>query len=132
MGREPLHSPAVLPGAERGRIYRVYYKRDPPRPVPNLESLATPDLARALDTPNGTLRDNVQRLLVHRGDRTATPVLTSLVKTGSRPEARMQALCTLDGLGALTPDLFHAGLADPHPGAPRQAVRLSEPWLGKD
>src|SRR4029079_7331511 len=51
--------------ADKGRIYRVYPEESPPRPVPILDRLATPDLARALDSPNGPLRDNVQRLLVH-------------------------------------------------------------------
>src|SRR5947199_3399227 len=45
----------VRAGADKGRIYRVYFEKDPPRPVPDLDRLATPDLARALDTPNGTL-----------------------------------------------------------------------------
>ena len=54
--------------------------------MPDLDRLATPELAAAIDSPNGTLRDNVQRLLVHRGDRSAVPVLATLA--GSSPHAR--------------------------------------------
>jgi putative membrane-bound dehydrogenase-like protein len=122
----------VRAGADKGRIYRIFAEKQPPRRVPNLDRLAAVDLARELETPNGTLRDNVQRLLVHRGDRVAAPVLVALVQESARPETRMQALCTLDGLGAVTPALVRTALGDPHPGVRRQAIRLSEPWLGKD
>jgi putative membrane-bound dehydrogenase-like protein len=122
----------VRAGADKGRIYRILPEKTSPRPVPNLEAMTTPALAGAIDHPNGTFRDNVQRLLVHRGDRSAVPTLRSLIRTGSRPESRTQALGALDGLGALTPDLLQVALADPHPGVRRQAIRLSEPWLGKD
>jgi putative membrane-bound dehydrogenase-like protein len=129
---ERLAALDVRAGADKGRIYRVHDSKRPPRRVPRLDGLATPDLARALDSPNGTLRDNVQRLLVHRGDHAADDVLMALARTSSRPETRMQALCTLEGLGALTQGLVRAALAEEHPGVRRQAVRLGEPWLGKD
>jgi putative membrane-bound dehydrogenase-like protein len=132
---ERLAALDVRAGADKGRIYRVFAQgkeREPPRPVPNLERLAAPELARWLDNASGTLRDNVQRVLVHRGDRSAAPVLVTLARTATRPETRVQALCTLDGLASLTPELVRAALADPQPSVRRQAVRLSEPWLGKD
>lgn len=129
---ERLAQVDVRAGSDKGRIYRVYREGRPPRPVPNLDRMATDDLARALDSPNGTLRDNVQRLLVHRGDRGAAGPLVAMATTSKRPEARMQALCTLDGLGALAPDLVRAALADPHEGVRRHAIRLGERWLGKD
>ena len=68
--------------------------------------MAIRELARALDTPSGTLRDNIQRLLIHRGDRAAAPVLVTVAQNSAWPETRMQALCALDGLGALTPELL--------------------------
>src|SRR5439155_12311520 len=46
-----------------------------------------------------------------------------------RPEARLHALCTLDGLGALQHDVVLHTLNDKHPGVRRHAVRLSEPLL---
>jgi putative membrane-bound dehydrogenase-like protein len=129
---ERLAALDIRGGADKGRIYRVYPETDPPRAVPNLDRLATLNLAKAIDTPNGTLRDNIQRLLVHRADRVAAPELATLARSSTRAETRMQALCTLDGLKTLTPALVRAALTDPHPGVRRQAIRLSEPWLGKD
>src|SRR5207302_11334999 len=43
-----------------------------------------------------------------------------------RAEARLHALCTLDGLGALRPATLTPALADAHPGVRRHAVRLTE------
>jgi putative membrane-bound dehydrogenase-like protein len=122
----------VRGGADKGRIYRVVPAAGPARPVPRLDTLSPPDLAAALDTRNGTVRDNAQRLLVARADLVAVPVLDRLVKNAKHPEARAQALGALDGLAALKPPVLQSALADPHPGVRRQAVRLSEPWLGKD
>ncbi len=122
----------VRAGDDRGRIYRVVRDNQPPRDVPVLARLATPALAGAIDSPNGPLRDQVQRLLVERKDRAAVPVLAKLVREGMNAEGRMQALCTLDGLDAITSADLRRGLADPHPGVRRQAVRLSENRLGTD
>jgi putative membrane-bound dehydrogenase-like protein len=127
-----LASLDVRAGADKGRIYRLVPKAQPLRPVPTLDTLTTRDLAAALDHPNGTFRDHVQRLLVDREDRAAAPILEGLARTSSRPEARAQAICTMHGLGLLEPSLLHRCLRDAHPGVRRQAVRLSEPWLAKD
>jgi putative membrane-bound dehydrogenase-like protein len=129
---ERLAALDVRGGADKGRIYRIFPENEPPRAVPNLDRLAAAELAQALDTPNGTLRDNVQRLLVHRDDRTAAPVLVTLAQSSTRAETRMQALCTLDGLGALTPTLVRAALTDANPGVRRQAIRLAETRLDND
>ncbi|WP_406696884.1 neutral/alkaline non-lysosomal ceramidase N-terminal domain-containing protein [Singulisphaera sp. Ch08] len=122
----------VRGGADKGRIYRVFAEGQAPRPVPILNRLASPELAKQLDSPNGTLRDNVQRLLVERGDQSAVPALKEVAAQSTRPEGRMQALCTLAGLGTLENTEILHGLADPHPGVRRQAVRLAEQRLGDD
>ena len=126
---ERLRRLDVRAGADGGRIYRVVREDTKPRAVPVLERLDTPALARAIDSPNGTLRDTVQRLLVHRGDHSAAPVLSEIAKTAARPECRAQALCTLDGLVQLHALEIRAALRDPHPGVRAQAIRLAEPWL---
>ncbi|WP_422927712.1 neutral/alkaline non-lysosomal ceramidase N-terminal domain-containing protein [Singulisphaera sp. PoT] len=122
----------VRAGEDKGRIYRVVPESHPLRPVPDLDRLATPALAKAIDSPNGTLRDNVQRLLVHRGGVEAVPALETVAASSQIPEARAQALGALDGLNALAADRVRAALADPHPGVRRQAIRLAGSLLGKD
>ena len=122
----------VRAGVDKGRIYRVVPASGSVRRVPRLDKLATRELAAALDSRNGTVRDNVQRLLVDRGDRAALPVLENLSQHASRPEVRAQALGALDGLRLVERSVLQHALADPHPGVRRQAVRISEPRLSTD
>src|SRR5262249_31169329 len=42
------------------------------------------------------------------------------------PKVRLQALCTLDGLNQLAPELLKAAFRDPHPAVREQAARLAE------
>ncbi len=122
----------VRAGEGKGRIYRVFPEGRRPRQVPRLGELTTAALVATLESPNGWQRDKVQQLLLERRDRSAVAPLTRLVAHGSRPTARLHAMCTLDGLGALTPGLLASALADRHPGVRRHAVRLSEPFLSSD
>jgi putative membrane-bound dehydrogenase-like protein len=114
-------------GHDKGRIYRVYPVDKPPRPIPRLDKLDTAGLVAALDSPSGWQRDMAQMLLVWKQDKAAVPPLEKLAAEGKRPLARLHALCTLDGLGALEPTPLLRALADVHPGVRRHAVRLCEP-----
>lgn len=111
-------------GCDRGRIYRVYPENAPPRKVPRLR----PD-ASLMESPNGWQRDAVQRLLVEAQDRSAIEPLARLARESASPQVRMQALCTLEGLGGLSLDAVAKALEDPHPGVREQAVRVSEVFL---
>src|SRR5581483_6270791 len=64
-------------------------------------------------------------------DRVAVDRLEALATKAGRPQTRMQALCTLDGLGALRPEVVRAALKDVHPGVRRHAIRLAERLLDK-
>lgn len=113
-------------GEERGRIYRVLPANQRPRQVNPLGTLALPNLVQALDSANGWQRDKVQMLLLWKHDLEAAPLLGQLVRTSPNPRARLHALCTLDGLGLLEPDLLEGALADPHPGVRISALRVAE------
>lgn len=126
---EALASLDVRAGHSLGRIYRVYPRDDRPRPIERLDTLDTAGLVAALDSPNGPKRDLAQALLLWRGDKSARGTLARLARSAARPQTRMQALCTLDGLHALDDDALLAALADAHAGVRRHAIRLAEPRL---
>jgi putative membrane-bound dehydrogenase-like protein len=118
-------------GADKGRIYRVYPVGAKLRKIPRLDRFNTAGLVAALDSPNGWQRDTAQQMLLWRKDKTAVALLAKMTMECQRPLARLHALCTLDGLNALTPELLRWALRDPHPGVRRHAVRLCEGRLDK-
>jgi putative heme-binding domain-containing protein len=122
----------VRAGADRGRIYRIYPRGTRPRPIPHMDTRSDAELVAALDSPNGWQRDMAQRLLVQRQAKDAAESLRKTAMTSGRATARLQSLCTLDGLDALDAKLLLAALHDEHPGVRRHAVRLSEPFLKAD
>lgn len=133
-------------GADKGRIYRVFPKGAKPRPVRDLTKLAGEPLVAAMNTPNGAVRDQVHRLLLHlhaqkpRGTGEAQArdaeirALQGLVQSADLPAARLQSLCALDGIGALTGPVLATALADGSPAVRLHAIRLAEPgavsWRG--
>ncbi len=125
----PKHIQARLDlraGDDKGRIYRVLPDGATPRKIPRLDQLDTAGLVAALDSANGWQRDTAQRLLVHQPDKRATEPLKRLAVDAKNPKARLQALCTLDGLAALTAETLVSALRDAHPAVREHAVRLSE------
>ncbi len=114
-------------GEERGRIYRVYSHGQPPRNITPLGTLTLPQLVNALDSPNGWQRDKAQMMLLWKKESAAVPLLEKLARKSKNPLARLHALCTLDGLGALSSDLVERALGDPHSGVRINALRLAEP-----
>jgi putative membrane-bound dehydrogenase-like protein len=116
----------VRAGHDKGRIYRVYPADKEPRRVPRLDRLDAAGLAALLESPNGWLRDKGQQMLVQGGDRSVVPRLEERARRAESPLGRLHALCTLDGLHALKPELLEKALGDAHPGVRRHAVRLSE------
>jgi putative membrane-bound dehydrogenase-like protein len=116
-------------GANMGRIYRVVPEGKPARPWPNLAKMNSIELVAALDSPGGWQRDQVQFLLVERGDKSVIPELQKMAGDNARAETRLQALCALDGLGGLSPAILETALHDKHPGVRRNAVRLCESFL---
>jgi putative heme-binding domain-containing protein len=110
-----------------GRIYRVWPVGVTPRKIPRLDKMTSKELVAALDSPSGWQRDMAQQLLVERQDKSVAFDLEKMATEGKRPEARVQALCTLDGLRALSPALLLEAMKDQHAGVRRHVVRLAEP-----
>ena len=114
-------------GEDRGRIYRVYPKDKKPRPIPRLDKLGTKELVQSLASPGGWERDTAQQLLVWRNDPAAVELLQKTAAESPNALARLHALCALDGMGALKPDVAAAATRDAAPGVRRNALRLLEP-----
>jgi putative membrane-bound dehydrogenase-like protein len=111
-------------GHDKGRIYRVYPVDKKPRPIPRLDQLSTEELVNALDSPNGWQRDMSMMLLAWRNDKAAAPLLEKLAAESKRPQARVQALCTLEVVGGDQWKHLATAFRDDHPGVRRNAVRL--------
>ncbi|HEX8916693.1 MAG TPA: PVC-type heme-binding CxxCH protein [Humisphaera sp.] len=113
-------------GHDMGRIYRIAPVGSPRRAVPKLSEMTGEQLAAAMDSPSGWQRDTAQQLIVERQDKLAVAGLSKLARAAKSPSVRAQALCTLDGLSAIPPELLAAALKDEHAGVRQQAVRLAE------
>lgn len=139
--REVIETPLSLPddikarlnleSRGRGRIWRITSAPPGSKPVrPALDRATTGELVRHLGNANSWWRLTAQRLLHERKPKDAVPLLTTLARDGQSPLARMHALWTLDGLGALEPAQLVAALKDASPGLREQALRLAERHLG--
>lgn len=127
---QQIYVESLIAGADKGRIWRIVADRPPvaagsERTV-DLSKRTAVELAAELNSGNAWRRQTAQRLLVERGDRSVVPALVQLVRQGSRPTARLHALHTLDGLGALEPAVVLAALNDPHYAVRVHALALGE------
>jgi putative membrane-bound dehydrogenase-like protein len=116
-------------GDTRGRIYRVLPIGQEGRKVPHVRDMGIAELVEVLNSPNGILRDLAHLELLWRNDKTQVSKIVELAQSSTLPQARLQAMCVLDGLGALNAAVIKRGLTDEHPGVRRHAVRLSEKFL---
>ncbi len=123
-GKDELR-PWYRAGSDRGRIYRVVRKDRPPRSIPRLDQRSPQELVGLLESASGWQRDTIQRMLVRTKQQEAVEPLRGLAVKSKLPQARLHALCTLDGLGTLSTNTLEAALADAHPGVRRNAVRIA-------
>jgi len=115
-------------GADRGRIYRIRPQHATLRPVQNLSKMQGAELADSMNTPNGTVRDLVQQLILWNADLKAVPVLQKLLQS-QLPEVRLQAASTLACLRQLDESTAIKLLQDENAQVRRHALRLCEQWL---
>ena len=130
--QETLSELDVTAGRDQGRIYRIRPRDKPTRPVVDLTQLTVDQLVPLLDTANGTRRDQVHEMLVHRHDAAAVPLLQQLARQSSRAVARLHAICVLEALAGLNPDVLTRALNDTNAAVRRHAIRLSEPSMASD
>jgi mono/diheme cytochrome c family protein len=116
-------------GINYGRIYRVVYDGMKTDSKPTMSKDTPAQLVAHLSHQNGWWRDMAQQLLVQRNDKSVVPALERLARTATDPLPRIHALWTLDGMGALKPELAMAALNDASPDIRAAGLRLSERWL---
>lgn len=113
-------------GDDRGRLYRIYPKAKRPGALPRLDKLDAAGLVAALDSTNGWQRDMAQMMLIWKDDPSAAPLLEKVISGSANPYARLHALCTLDGMNALTDAALLGAMADAFPAVRRHAIRIAE------
>ncbi len=114
---------------KHGRIWRLTYEgmeRD--RTQPRMLNETPAQLVAHLNHPNGWWRDTAQQLLVLGQDKSVVPALQKLAATrgANNQLARIHALWTLEGLGALDASFVREQLKDADPQIRIQAIRASE------
>lgn len=110
---------------DQGRIWRIVPVKGDALKATRLPADAEGRVA-ALSHANGWVRDTAQRLLVESADVKATPLLTALLNAeDAKPLASLHALWTLDGMGALAPDVLRAALKHKNLRVRAAAVRVA-------
>jgi mono/diheme cytochrome c family protein/glucose/arabinose dehydrogenase len=109
-----------------GRIWRLVHDGYAPGPQPHMLEDSTAQLVTYLTHPNGWWRNTAQKLIVLRQDKSVVPALQAMARTNPDHVARMHAIWTLEGLGALDAGLVRAAMKDPDPNVRSTAIRASE------
>ena len=110
-------------GSDMGRIYRISPSDAKRRAVPNLAAMNDAELAKMLESPNGWTRDTAQRLLIERGAKWSSEVLSGGIA------AQVQQLWTMHTLGTLQPALLRNAMRDKHAVIREHAARIAENFL---
>lgn len=110
-----------------GRIYRIVPDGAKPKQVRMPEKTA--ELVPYLSHRNGWVRDTAQRLLVERQDLSCMPALERAATLAPLAQGRVQALWTLEGLGALRDGLLASLFTDGAAPVRATALRLASPQL---
>ena len=140
MYREVIEHPWSLPedihaaldlerGRDRGRLYRLAPPDFKPRPAPRLSQASAAELVALLAHPNAWHSDTAQRLLFERQDQGAVTAVRDMMMKHARPLARLHALWTLDGLGALSDADLLVAMRDADEHVREAATLLAEPLL---
>jgi putative membrane-bound dehydrogenase-like protein len=141
MYREMVEHPDFVPAelrtsiefrrwSDRGRLWRIR-PRSPQASSTKydrrieLSRASSEELVAHLSDGGGWWRDTAQRLLVERQDRRVSSLLQRQVRTAANPLARLHALWTLEGLGALDRSTLEQATHDSHAGLREHALRAS-------
>lgn len=99
------------PALGNGRIYRIRSTSGKLEPKTDIAALEGLELVKMLMHPNSWHRETAQRVLVEKKDPATIPFLVKLAANGEAV-ARVQAIWTLEGIGALKAEHLVAALKD--------------------
>jgi mono/diheme cytochrome c family protein len=116
-----------------GRIYRLVHDDFKPHfEPPHMLSETPAELVKHLTHPNGWWRDEAQKLIVLKGDKSIVPALKEMAASDADPLARLHALWTLEGLDAADETFLSEKLHDSDGRVRAAAVRIAEPMIKKN
>jgi len=137
--RQKIDSIGLAKNVGHGRIYRVVHEDYKPGPKPKMLEETSSALVDYLDHPNGWWRDEAQKSIITRGDKSVVPDLKKIALGehgffSGKPShlARIHALWTLEGLEAIDKNTLSKAMEDEHAQVRRTAVWISEPYLKKN
>lgn len=129
MSDEAVAAGGLYDGYNMGRIYRITPTGTKAANWTKglvLGDAATAQLVDYLGDKNIWWRQNAQRLLVDRKDKTAIPALVKMSENQDAPLGRLHALWTLEGMGELSAALIKQALRDSVAGIRENAIKLAE------
>jgi putative membrane-bound dehydrogenase-like protein len=128
--REAIVKNGLHDNNQRGRIWRVRHRDHKPGSRPRMLDETTIELLRHLEHPNGWWRDTAQRLIILRENRdSVVPLLGDIVRYTQNPLARLHALWTLEGIGAIDRQLLQASFLDRDPRIRAATIKIAEQLL---
>jgi mono/diheme cytochrome c family protein/glucose/arabinose dehydrogenase len=137
--RKAIDAKGLAKNTGHGRIYRLVYDGNKQEAKPKFLDEPASRLVTYLDHKNGWWRDNAQKQIVVLGDRSVVPVLKQIVHgeqatLSAKPSnlARLHALWTLEGLGAIDKDVLFTAMKDENAQLRRAAVVISEAFIKSD
>lgn len=136
--RKKIDEKGLAKNTGHGRIYRLVYDGYKEEAQPKLLDEPASRLVTYLDHKNGWWRDNAQKQIVILNDKSVVPALKQIVNgeqalLPAKPShlARLHALWTLDGLGAIDKNVLYTALKDENAELRKAAVCISEAYIKK-
>jgi putative heme-binding domain-containing protein len=116
----------------RGRIFRIDHESTKRGPQPRMLDETPTELVAHLSHLNGWWRSEAQKLIILHGDTSVVPQLESEARSSENPLARLHALWTLEGLGAVDSGLLAETFEDEDARVRAVAMRISESVMASD
>jgi mono/diheme cytochrome c family protein len=115
-----------------GRIWRITASAPAANAAarPMMSSQSSPELLAYLGHADSWWRETAQRVLIERGGAAMVAPLAALAASSDNPLARVHALWTLEGLGALSVPMLEAAAKGAAPRVAAEIMRLAEGFSG--